>query len=116
MLVGFVCHSDLRPGQDVSLLVNNECQMLRSMRMVQQSLDLCKPRRRDKVRESTKTQGQQVFPEDLYFKWQQIQLFGLSLPRVGDLSPSESTGSSAKHVGSFQPGNFKNENCRGGPK
>jgi hypothetical protein len=57
---GFVCHSDLRPGQEVTLFVNNECQMLQSMRMVQQSLDSCKPRRRGKVGESTKTPGQQM--------------------------------------------------------
>jgi hypothetical protein len=66
----------LRPGQDVSLFVNNECQMLRSMRMVQQSLDLCKPRRRDEVGEFYQNSGTAgVFAEDSLFKWQQVQLF-----------------------------------------
>lgn len=44
MLVGGKGHSDLRLGQEASLLVEKQRQMLRSMGMVQQSLDLGKSR------------------------------------------------------------------------
>src|SRR5271155_3954279 len=101
MLVWFVSHSYLRPGQDVSLFVNNECQMLRSMRMVQQSLDLCKPRRRDKIGESTKTRGQQVCLQRICYSSGSKSSYSDLSPVAGHLSLSESTHPSVKHVGSF---------------